>query len=135
LYLYRRLVSTEREVLHALRTGLDGHAIADQLHISIRTERNHVTRILGKLRRAGESPPTGGGRRVSMSPTAATPSARTRRWILSIMSQLSQLVRRLTSNEANTDVPPGIRVPPTDEGAVPRPDREPVAGFEPERES
>jgi len=54
---------------------------------------------------------------------------------VSIMSQLSKLVRRLTSNEANTDVPPGTRVPPTDEGAVPRPDREPVAGFEPDRES
>jgi DNA-binding NarL/FixJ family response regulator len=40
LYLYRRLVSTEREVLHALETGLDGHAIADQLHIGIRTEPN-----------------------------------------------------------------------------------------------
>jgi hypothetical protein len=60
--------------------------------------------------------------------------ARTRRWVLSLMSRLSKLVRSLTSNEANTDVPPGTRVPPPDDGAVPRPDREPVVGFEPDRE-
>jgi hypothetical protein len=51
------------------------------------------------------------------------------------MSKLSEAVRSLTSNKANTDVPPGVRVPPPDEGAVPRPDREPAVGFEPERES
>jgi hypothetical protein len=38
----------------------------------------------------------------------------------------------LTSNEANTDVPPGTRVPPSDDGPVPMPDREPQVGFEPE---
>jgi hypothetical protein len=54
---------------------------------------------------------------------------------LSILSRLSEAVRSLTSNKANTDVPPGVRVPPPEEGAVPRPDREPAAGFEPERES
>jgi hypothetical protein len=54
---------------------------------------------------------------------------------MSILSNLKNLVRSLTSDEANTDVPPGTRVPPTEEGAVPRPDREPMAGFEPERES
>jgi hypothetical protein len=51
------------------------------------------------------------------------------------MSKLSEAVRSLTSNKANTDVPPGVRVPPPEEGAVPRPDREPAVGFEPERES
>ncbi len=51
------------------------------------------------------------------------------------MSRLSELVRSLTSNQANTDVPPSTDVPPTDEGAVPRPDREPMVGFEPERDS
>ncbi len=51
---------------------------------------------------------------------------------MSIMNRLSKLIRSLTSNEANTDVPAGTRVPPTDEGAVPRPDRETMAGFEPE---
>ena len=51
------------------------------------------------------------------------------------MSKLSEAVRSLTSNKANTDVPPGVRVPPPEEGAVPRPDREPAVGFKPERES
>ena len=54
---------------------------------------------------------------------------------MSILSKLSEVVRSLTADKANTDVPPGVRVPPPEEGAVPRPDREPVAGFEPERES
>jgi DNA-binding CsgD family transcriptional regulator len=43
------LTPREREVLQALGAGLDTQAIADQLNISIRTERNHVTRILNKL--------------------------------------------------------------------------------------
>jgi hypothetical protein len=54
---------------------------------------------------------------------------------LSIISKLSEAVRSLTSNKANTDVPPGVRVPPPEEGAVPRPDREPMVGHEPERDS
>jgi len=51
------------------------------------------------------------------------------------MEKLSQFVRSLTSNKANTDVPPGVEVQPPEEGAVPRPDREPMAGFEPENRS
>ncbi len=51
------------------------------------------------------------------------------------MSKLSKAVKSLTSDEANKDVPQGVSVPPPDGGAVPRPDREPAAGFEPERES
>jgi DNA-binding NarL/FixJ family response regulator len=43
------LTSREREVLEALAAGLDGQTIADRLGISIRTERNHVARILTKL--------------------------------------------------------------------------------------
>jgi DNA-binding NarL/FixJ family response regulator len=43
------LTPREREVLGALAAGVDSHAIADQLKISIRTERNHVARILIKL--------------------------------------------------------------------------------------
>jgi PAS domain S-box-containing protein len=39
----------EREVLKALAEGLDSQAIADRLHITLRTERNHVTNILAKL--------------------------------------------------------------------------------------
>jgi len=54
---------------------------------------------------------------------------------VSIMSKLSDAVRSLTSNKANTDVPPGTDVPSTKEDAVPRPDRAPAAGFEPERDS
>jgi hypothetical protein len=51
------------------------------------------------------------------------------------MSKLSEAVRSLTSDKANTDVPTGVRVPPPEEGAVPRPDRKPMAGFEPEGET
>jgi DNA-binding NarL/FixJ family response regulator len=36
-------------VLQALAEGLDSQAIADRLHISVRTERNHVASILAKL--------------------------------------------------------------------------------------
>lgn len=54
---------------------------------------------------------------------------------MSIMSSLSRFVRSLTSDKANTDVPPGTHVPPTDEGAVPRPDRAPAVGAEPEPEA
>jgi hypothetical protein len=53
---------------------------------------------------------------------------------VSILSKLSDAVKSLTSDKANTDVPPGTAVPEPDDGAVPRPDREPMAGFEPERE-
>ncbi|HVF76796.1 MAG TPA: hypothetical protein VNA28_00745 [Solirubrobacteraceae bacterium] len=53
---------------------------------------------------------------------------------MAIMSKLSEALRSLTSNKANTDVPPGTDVPPIEDGAVPMPEREPQAGFEPERE-
>jgi DNA-binding NarL/FixJ family response regulator len=43
------LTHREREVLKALAAGLDGQTIADRLGVSIRTERNHVARILNKL--------------------------------------------------------------------------------------
>jgi hypothetical protein len=55
--------------------------------------------------------------------------------IVSIMSRLSKVVRSLTADKPNTDVPPGVRVPSPDEGAVPMPDREPMAGFEPKRDA
>ena len=51
------------------------------------------------------------------------------------MSKVSQFVRSLTSNEANEDAPPDTDVPPPEGGTVPRPDREPMAGFEPDREA
>lgn len=54
---------------------------------------------------------------------------------MAIMSKLSEFVRSLTSEKANTDVPPGVDVPSDDHDAVPMPEREPQAGFEPERES
>ena len=54
---------------------------------------------------------------------------------MSVFSKLSNMVRSLTSDKANTDVPPGTHVPPPEEGAVPRPDREPMVGHEPERRS
>ncbi|CAN5241063.1 hypothetical protein BH20ACT16_BH20ACT16_15480 [soil metagenome] len=50
------------------------------------------------------------------------------------MSKLSDFVRSLTSNKANTDSSPDAHVPPIEDGAVPMPDRKPQAGFEPERD-
>jgi two-component system nitrate/nitrite response regulator NarL len=44
-----RLTPREREVLQALGDGLDSQQIAARLHISVRTERNHVASILAKL--------------------------------------------------------------------------------------
>ena len=44
-----RLTPREKEVLQALANGLDSREIADRLHISLRTERNHMASILAKL--------------------------------------------------------------------------------------
>jgi PAS domain S-box-containing protein len=44
-----QLTPREREVLQALADGLDSKAIADRLHISVRTEQNHIANILAKL--------------------------------------------------------------------------------------
>jgi PAS domain S-box-containing protein len=44
-----RLTSREIEVLQYLANGLDSEEIAQRLHISLRTERNHVSHILTKL--------------------------------------------------------------------------------------
>ncbi len=44
-----RLTPREREVLEALADGLDGKEIAEQLNISLRTERNHMASIMAKL--------------------------------------------------------------------------------------
>jgi two-component system nitrate/nitrite response regulator NarL len=44
-----RLTPRETEVLQALAEGLDSRQIAEQLHISVGTERNHMTNILAKL--------------------------------------------------------------------------------------
>jgi PAS domain S-box-containing protein len=44
-----RLTPREREVLQALAEGLDTQAIAARLHITTRTQRNHVANILTKL--------------------------------------------------------------------------------------
>jgi PAS domain S-box-containing protein len=43
------LTPREHEVLQALAGGLDSQAVADRLHITLRTERNHVANILSKL--------------------------------------------------------------------------------------
>jgi PAS domain S-box-containing protein len=44
-----RLTPREREILQLLAEGLDSHGISERLHISLRTERNHMTNILAKL--------------------------------------------------------------------------------------
>jgi len=43
------LTAREREVLQALFEGLNSQQIAERLHITMRTERNHVASILAKL--------------------------------------------------------------------------------------
>jgi DNA-binding NarL/FixJ family response regulator len=44
-----RLTKREKEVLEALAEGLDSEEIAQRLHISVKTERNHMASILAKL--------------------------------------------------------------------------------------
>jgi DNA-binding NarL/FixJ family response regulator len=44
-----RLTGREVEVLRGLAEGLDSQGVADRLHITVRTERNHVASILSKL--------------------------------------------------------------------------------------
>jgi DNA-binding NarL/FixJ family response regulator len=44
-----QLTPREREVLQALADGLDSQAVADRLHITLRTEQNHIANILAKL--------------------------------------------------------------------------------------
>jgi DNA-binding NarL/FixJ family response regulator/two-component sensor histidine kinase len=44
-----RLTPREMEVLQKLAEGLDNDGIAESLHISVRTQRNHVASILAKL--------------------------------------------------------------------------------------
>jgi PAS domain S-box-containing protein len=44
-----RLTPRELEVLQLLADGLDSRAIAEKLHITVRTQRNHVASILSKL--------------------------------------------------------------------------------------
>jgi PAS domain S-box-containing protein len=44
-----KLTPREIEVLQALAEGLDSEQIAQRLHISLRTERNHMANILAKL--------------------------------------------------------------------------------------
>jgi DNA-binding NarL/FixJ family response regulator len=43
------LTVREKEVLQALAEGLGSKGIAERLHISVETERNHMQRILAKL--------------------------------------------------------------------------------------
>jgi DNA-binding NarL/FixJ family response regulator/signal transduction histidine kinase len=43
------LTPRERDVLQLLAEGLDSQGVADRLHITIRTERNHISNILAKL--------------------------------------------------------------------------------------
>ena len=43
------LTSREREILQVLAEGMDSQQAAARLHISVRTQRNHVANILAKL--------------------------------------------------------------------------------------
>jgi DNA-binding NarL/FixJ family response regulator len=45
----QQLTPREREILQALAEGLSDRQIADRLHISFETERNHISNIFGKL--------------------------------------------------------------------------------------
>ncbi len=53
---------------------------------------------------------------------------------MSIKSKISDAVKSLTSEQANEDTPPGVDAPDPDDGAVEMPEREPMVGFEPERD-
>lgn len=44
-----KLTPREKEVLQAVADGLDSEEIARRLHISLRTQRNHMSHILAKL--------------------------------------------------------------------------------------
>ena len=44
-----RLTPREHEVLQAVAMGLDSQRVAEHLHITLRTERNHIASILAKL--------------------------------------------------------------------------------------
>jgi DNA-binding NarL/FixJ family response regulator len=44
-----QLTPREKQVLEALAEGLDGEEIAKRLHITLKTERNHMASILSKL--------------------------------------------------------------------------------------
>jgi two-component system nitrate/nitrite response regulator NarL len=44
-----QLTPREKEVLQALAEALDSKGIADRLHVSLRTQRNHMASILSKL--------------------------------------------------------------------------------------
>ena len=44
-----QLTTREHEVLEIMVQGLDNHGIAERLHISEKTVRNHVSMIFGKL--------------------------------------------------------------------------------------
>ncbi|MDQ3965565.1 MAG: PAS domain S-box protein, partial [Actinomycetota bacterium] len=44
-----KLTPREKEVLQAVADGLDSEEIARRLHISLRTQRNHISHILAKL--------------------------------------------------------------------------------------
>jgi len=50
------------------------------------------------------------------------------------MDKVSGFVKSLTSEKANEDTPAGVDAPDPGEGAVDMPDREPMAGFEPDSE-
>ncbi|HEX6105170.1 MAG TPA: alpha/beta fold hydrolase [Gemmatimonadales bacterium] len=46
---YAELTNRERDILHLVAQGLDNAEIADRLSISIKTVRNHVSRVFDKL--------------------------------------------------------------------------------------
>jgi DNA-binding NarL/FixJ family response regulator len=48
-WLISRLTDREKDVLQGLAEGLGSEAIAARLHVSPKTERNHVASILSKL--------------------------------------------------------------------------------------
>jgi DNA-binding CsgD family transcriptional regulator len=49
------LTAREREIAQLVRSGLANRQIAGQLHISVRTVENHVSRVLRKLRLSGRA--------------------------------------------------------------------------------
>ena len=66
---FPELTGREREVLHLLAAGMDNAAIARRLHLAVKTVRNVVSAVLGKLQAADRTEAALRARDAGMGPT------------------------------------------------------------------